>query len=98
MFDCISAVVNGWLAVNTIAALGLQIRFSCTHISSRGITESHLHAVVPYGGSTITISTELSAIVFISSKQSPCIKSIIIVPCSGVALHNNALLKIVVTR
>ena len=57
-----------------MAPFGLTIRFNCSHMGSNGITESHLQAVVPYsyGGSVSTISTELSAIRLISSRQSPC--------------------------
>jgi len=42
-----SADVKGWLAVITIAPLGLIIRLNCSHIKGKSITVSHLQAVVP---------------------------------------------------
>lgn len=72
----INVVVNGWLAVKTMAAFFLAMRRYCSHIGSNGITLSHLQAVVPYGRSQRIISIDLSGISFISSKQSPCISSI----------------------
>ena len=47
IFDAISAVVNGWLAVSTIAPFGLMSRLYCSHRGAKGITVSHLQAVVP---------------------------------------------------
>ena len=69
----ISVVVNGWLAVITIAPFCLMMRFNCSHIGSNGMIESHLQAVVPYGGSANTISTLPLWISFMRSRQSPCI-------------------------
>jgi hypothetical protein len=69
----IKILVNGCEAVITIAPLGLITRFNCSHIGSKGIIESHLQAVVPYGhgGSVRTISTDASGICDISTRQSP---------------------------
>src|SRR5699024_7373089 len=67
----ISVLVNGWLAVNTIAPLSLITRLYCSHNGSKGIIVSHEHAVVPYGRSHNIISIEPSGISFIISKQSP---------------------------
>src|SRR5699024_9975183 len=67
----ISVLVNGWLAVNTIAPLSLITRLYCSHNGSKGIIVSHEHAVVPYGRSHNIISIEQSGISFIISKQSP---------------------------
>jgi len=64
---------NGSWPNNTIAPFGLMMRFNCSHIGSSGMMESHLHAVVPYGGSVSTISTLPLGISFILSRQSPCI-------------------------
>lgn len=44
------------------------------HKQSNGITESHLHCVVPYGKSHKIISIDLSGMSFINSRQSPCNK------------------------
>ena len=71
MLLLISVVVNGWLAVITIVPFGLIARFNCSHIGSSGIIESHLQAVVPYGGSAKTIFTDSASIVGRISKQSP---------------------------
>src|SRR5699024_4595826 len=65
-----NALVNGWLAVNTIAPLSFIIRSYCSHNGSKGIIVSHEQAVVPYGKSHNIISTLLSGIRFIPSKQS----------------------------
>src|SRR5699024_9026608 len=78
----ISALVNGCAAVNTIAPLPLIIRSYCSHNGSNGITESHLQAVVPYGKSASIISTDPSGISFMTSRQSPCMISLIIVMLS----------------
>lgn len=68
---------NGSLQNNTIAPFGFMILFSSFHIGSKGITESHLQAVVPYGGSVIIASILQSGIDFIISKQSQLYKFII---------------------
>lgn len=47
-----------------------MILFSSFHIGSKGITESHLQAVVQYGGSVIIASILPSGIDFIISRQS----------------------------
>src|SRR5699024_5562194 len=78
ILDAINAVVNGWLAVRTIAPFGLITRSYCSHNGSNGIIESHLHAVVPYGKSASIISTEPSGIRFMTSKHSPCVIVLII--------------------
>lgn len=41
-----NALVNGWLAVSTIAAFRLVTRLYSAQSGSKGITESHLQAVV----------------------------------------------------
>jgi len=61
---------KGSLQNNTIAPFGFIILFSSAHIGSKGITESHLQAVVPYGGSVIIASILPSGIDFIISMQS----------------------------
>ena len=43
----IKSVVNGWFENKTIAPLSLIILLYCSHKGSKGITESHLHEVVP---------------------------------------------------
>src|SRR3990167_7772644 len=67
------ALVKGWLAVKTIAPLSLIILLYCSQSGSKGMMVSHLQAVVPYsqGRSAKIISTDLSAIFCISSRQSP---------------------------
>jgi len=65
------AELKGSLPNSTIAPLGFIILFSCSHIDSKGITVSHLQAVVPYGGSVIIQSILPSGILFIISRQSP---------------------------
>lgn len=70
-----NALVNGCEANKTIAQLGFIIRFSSAHIVSKGITVSHLQAVVQYGGSVIMQSIYPSGISFISSRQSHRIAS-----------------------
>src|SRR5699024_5120851 len=65
-----NALVNGWLAVSTIAPLSLIIRLYCSHNGSNGIIVSHAHAVVPYGKSHNIMSTLPSGMRFIHSKQS----------------------------
>src|SRR5699024_6300143 len=67
----ISLVVNGWLAVSTIAPLSFITRSYSAHNGSNGMIVSHLQAVVPYGKSHNIISIEPSGISFIISKQSP---------------------------
>src|SRR5699024_8872308 len=47
ILDAINAVVNGWLAVRTIAPFGLITRSYSAHSGSNAITLFHLHAVVP---------------------------------------------------
>src|SRR5699024_1291938 len=66
----ISLVVNGWLAVKTIAPLSFITLSYCFHKGSKGIIVSHLHSVVPYGKSHNIISILLSVIRFMPSKQS----------------------------
>jgi hypothetical protein len=80
MFDAPKELVKGWLAVITIAPFFFVMRFSCSHIGSNGIMLSHLQAVVPYGGSVKTMSTEPSGMPFIISRQSPFIKFIVLMP------------------
>src|SRR5699024_75085 len=70
ILDCIKAVVNGWLDVSTIAPLSLITRLYSAHNGSNGIIVSHEHAVVPYGKSHKIMSTDLSGICFIPSRQS----------------------------
>src|SRR5699024_9401684 len=65
-----NALVNGWLAVSTIAPLSFIILSYCSQSGSRGIIVSQLHAVVPYGKSHKIIFSDLSGIFFIPSKQS----------------------------
>src|SRR5699024_8177758 len=65
-----NALVNGWEAVNTIAPLSFITRSYCSHNGSKGIIVSHEHAVVPYGKSHSIMSTELSGMRFIPSRQS----------------------------
>src|SRR5699024_8514462 len=65
-----NALVNGWLAVSTIAPLSFITLSYCSHNGSKGIIVSHEHAVVPYGKSHKIISTDSSGIRFIPSKQS----------------------------
>src|SRR5699024_4794979 len=74
----ISRDVKGSSANNTTTPFGFMIRAYSAHNGSNGITVSHLHAVVPYGKSASIISTEPSAIRFISSIVSPCIIVLII--------------------
>jgi hypothetical protein len=71
MLLAISAVVNGWLAVNTMAAFRFAILRYCAHSGSNGITVSHLQAVVPYGKSHKIMSTLASGNCAITSRQSP---------------------------
>src|SRR5699024_2868265 len=66
-----NALVNGWLAVSTIAPLSFITRSYSAHNGSNGMIVSHLQAVVPYGKSHNIISIEPSGISFIISKQSP---------------------------
>src|SRR5699024_9715454 len=68
-----NALVNGWIAVRTIAPLSLITLSYCSHNGSKGIIVSHAHAVVPYsqGRSHNIISIDLSGICCINSKQSP---------------------------
>ena len=66
----LKALLNGSLQNNTIAPFGFIIRFNCSHIGSKGITESHLQAVVQYGGSVMIQSILPSGIRFIHSRQS----------------------------
>jgi len=40
-------LVKGWLAVVTNAPRDFSSRLTCVHIDSKGMTVSHLHAVVP---------------------------------------------------
>src|SRR5699024_12045414 len=63
-------LVNGWLAVSTIAPLVFITRLYSTHSGSSGITVSHLASVVPYGKSHKIISTLPSGIRFMPSRQS----------------------------
>ena len=69
---CISFVVNGCDANNMIAPLSLMILLYCFQSGTSGIILSHSQYVIPNGKSHKTISTLLSGIVCISSKQSPC--------------------------
>src|SRR5699024_5709487 len=66
----INFVVKGCDAVKTIAPLSFITLSYCSQNGSKGIIVSHLHAVVPYGKSHKTISTDLSGIFFIPTKQS----------------------------
>src|SRR5699024_5463626 len=66
----INFVVKGCEAVRTIAPLSFITLLYCSHNGSKGIIVSHLHAVVPYGRSQSIMSTDLSGIFFIPSKQS----------------------------
>ena len=68
----LKAEEKGSLPKRQIAPFCLIMRFNCSHIGSNGITLSHLQAVVPYGGSVSTKSTEPSGMFFINSRQSPC--------------------------
>ena len=70
MLDIINADVNGCWLNKTIAPVGLIILLYCSHSGSKGMTESHLQAVVPYGKSQIIASTLLSWMRFIPTKQS----------------------------
>ena len=79
---------NGSLPKIQIAPFGLIMRFSCSHIGSNGIILSHLQAVVPYGGSVSTKSTEPSGMFFINSRQSPCHN---VMPSTVCLLHKNRL-------
>src|SRR5699024_12379658 len=64
-----NALVNGWLAVSTIAPLSFIILSYCSQSGSKGIIVSQLHAVVPYGKSHKIISTLPSGIRFIPSDR-----------------------------
>src|SRR5699024_11252606 len=66
----INDVVKGCEAVKTIAPLSLITLSYCSHNGSNGIIVSHLQAVVPYGKSHKIMSTDLSGIRFIPSRQS----------------------------
>lgn len=70
MLDIINADVNGCWLNKTIAPIGLIILLYCSHSGSKGMTESHLQAVVPYGKSQQIMSTLWSGMRFIPSKQS----------------------------
>src|SRR5699024_10969034 len=61
---------KGVCAVKTIAPLSFITLLYCCHNSSKGMIASHLLRVVPYGKSHKIISTDLSGIFFIPSKQS----------------------------
>src|SRR5699024_6287444 len=61
---------KGVCAVKTIAPLSFITLLYCCHNSSQGMIASHLLRVVPYGKSHKIISTDLSGIRFIPSKQS----------------------------
>src|SRR5699024_8910001 len=61
---------NGSLPNKTIAPSSFITLSYCSHNDSKGIIVSHLHAVVPYGRSHNIMSTDLSGIFFIPSKQS----------------------------
>lgn len=67
----INFAVNGWLPNKTIAQLFFIILLYCSHSGSNGMMLSHWQAVVPYGKSQSIISTDLSEISFIKSRQSP---------------------------
>src|SRR5699024_5923168 len=64
-----NALVNGWIAVRTIAPLSFITLSYCSHNDSKGIIVSHEHAVVPYGKSHKIMSTDPSGIRFIPSRQ-----------------------------
>ena len=70
MLDIINADVNGCWLNKTIAPVGLIILLYCSHSGSKGITESHLQAVVPYGKSQMMASTLPSGISLIPCRQS----------------------------
>ena len=55
---------------------GIVRHLYSSHKNSKGIIESHLLRVVPYGRSHNIISIVLSDISFINSRQSPCHNSI----------------------
>ena len=66
-----SADENGSPANMAIHPFGLMTRRYSSHIGANGYALSHLHCVIPYGGSVRIISTLPSSISFIRSKHPP---------------------------
>src|SRR5699024_7949696 len=66
----LSPLLNGSCPVNTIAPLSFITLSYCSHNGSKGMIVSHEHAVVSYGKSHKIMSTDLSGIRFIPSRQS----------------------------
>ena len=68
--DIRNADENGSDPNKQIAPRGFTSLFSSFHIGSNGMTESHLHAVIPYGKSVMQQSKRKSSSGMIS-RQSP---------------------------